>query len=479
MGEPDIFEEIIDLDSRRGSLSDSEINDSFPSDFTGDEGLEDLLDLLQDPGVEVADNHESSVNKESDCAEIEPKEHEKTGDLIQAYFHSMGDIAILTKDEEIELAKRMEEGRKILQDIVKKIPLYWKLKAGLDQDEQEDQHASEEEKTDDALSKTLEIIENLVTNINLVERKISRYGTLQDLKKLINEKKKRNINPMLLSSMAKEVQDEYKRVESVAGIKINDLKTTYEKITRARRLVTGAKNELIIRNLRLAVNIAKHYIGRGLSLLDLIQEGNIGLMKAIDRFDYKKGFKFSTYATWWIKQAVTRALIDQAKTIRIPVHIMELYNKAVRASRELIAHLGREPNINEIAKKLGVAPRKVEDVFKAVQDTIALQTTIGDDETTLEDFISDTNSTSPDSAVEQIMISEQILQILNTLTPREEKVIKMRFGVGVDRNYTLEEIGGFLSVTRERVRQIEARAMRKLRHPTKIRVLKVLNGKNF
>ncbi len=243
MGETDIFEEIIDSGKRRGSLSDNEINDAFPSDFTAGEGLEDLLDILQDPDVEVADDPESSVDKESDSSEIEPKEHEKTGDLIQAYFHSMGDITILTRDEEIELARRMEEGRKILEGIVKKIPLYWKLKARLDQDEQEDQHTSEEEKTDDAFNRTLEIIENLVTNINLVERKISRYGTLQDVKRLINEKKKRNINPMLLSSMAKEVQDEYKRVESVAGIKINDLKTTYEKITRARRWLSPSTRE--------------------------------------------------------------------------------------------------------------------------------------------------------------------------------------------------------------------------------------------
>ena len=187
---------------------------------------------------------------------------------------------------------------------------------------------------------------------------------MKDLKKLINEKKKRDIDPIQLKTIAREVQDEYKQVESEVGIKIDELKAMWDRINRARTLVSEAKNELITHNLRLVINIAKNYVGKGLALLDLIQEGNIGLMKAIDKFDYKKGFKFSTYATWWIRQAITRALMDQTKTIRVPVHMMEFYNKVTKASRELTQQLGREPSKEEIAKRLAVSTEKIEEVLQ-------------------------------------------------------------------------------------------------------------------
>jgi RNA polymerase primary sigma factor len=197
-------------------------------------------------------------------------------------------------------------------------------------------------------------------------------------------------------------------------------------------------------------------------------------MKAVDKFKYEKGFKFSTYATWWIRQAITRALIDQTKTIRVPVHMMEFYNRVTKASRELTQQLGREPSNEEIAKKLLVPTRKVEEVFRAIQDPIALQTPVGDEDTELEDFIGDKNSPSPYSGAEQTEMSERMLMVLKTLTPKEEKVIRMRFGIGVDRDHTLEEVGRHLSITRERVRQIEAKALRKLKHPSRLRALRVL-----
>jgi RNA polymerase primary sigma factor len=265
------------------------------------------------------------------------------------------------------------------------------------------------------------------------------------------------------------------RVESEVGTGIEELRLRYDRITKARQLVSEAKNELIIRNLRLVINIAKHYVGRGLSLLDLIQEGNIGMMKAIDKYDYKKGFKFSTYATWWIRQAITRALMDQTKTIRIPVHVTELYNKVTTVARELAQRLGREPDKEEIAQTLGIQTRKVEDVFRAMQDPVTLQTPIGDDESTLADVIGD-DSASPFSEAERNKLTEHILKVLHTLNPREEAVIRMRFGIGAERDHTLEEVGRHLSLTRERVRQIEEKAMRKLKHPSRLRALRVLTA---
>jgi RNA polymerase primary sigma factor len=260
------------------------------------------------------------------------------------------------------------------------------------------------------------------------------------------------------------------------GIKIDELKAMWDRITKARTLVSEAKNELVTRNLRLVINIAKHYVGRGLILLDLIQEGNIGHMKAVDKFKYELGFKFSTYATWWIRQAITRALIDQTKTIRVPVHAVEFYNKVTKASRELTPQLGREPSKEEIAERLAVSTVKIEEVFKAIQDPIALQTPVGDEDAKLEDFISDKDSPSPYSNTERNNVTEQIMRVLDTLTPREAEIIRMRFGIECEKDYTLEEIGRHLSITRERVRQIEAKALRKLKHPNRRSELKILIG---
>ncbi len=476
MKEKDIFEEIIDIGKRRGKLTYDEINDAFPSEYFSPDELEELMDLLHGMGVKVIDDQETDTTEEEVLVSEEEEEYEETEDIVQAYFHSMGNISILKRNEEIELAKRLEEGKEIIKEIVTSMPLYKKLEASLDGKDEEDLNNSEEEKTDEALEMSLKVLDNLMIKVEIAERKIARYGTLKDLKKLIHEKKKHNINSIQLNTIAKEVQNEYKRVESEVGIKIDELKAKWDRITRARTLVSEAKNELITRNLRLVINIAKNYVGRGLTLLDLIQEGNIGLMKTVDKFKYEKGFKFSTYATWWIRQAITRALIDQTKTIRVPVHMMEFYNKVTKASRELTQQLGREPSKEEIAKRLEMSTRKVEEVFKAIQDPIALQTPIGDEDSKLEDFISDKDSPSPYSDTERNNVTEQILKVLNTLTSREEKIIRMRFGIGFDKDHTLEEVGRHFSITRERVRQIEAKALRKLKHPNRRRALKVLIG---
>lgn len=470
MRERDIFDEIIDIGKRRGVLTYDEINEALPSEFFSPDELEDLMDILQDMGVKVIDHEEALLPEEE--AEEEVEEYEKAEDLVQAYFYSMGDISILKKDEETELAKRLEEGKKIVKDIITALPLYKKTEANLNGEE--DELSPEEERAEIALSKTVEILEDLMEETERADKKIIKYGSLKDLKKILNEKKKKNINARKLLSLAKEIEKVYKKVESVVGVKVDVLKGMWDRIVKARTLISTSKNELITRNLRLVVNIAKNYVGRGLPLLDLIQEGNIGLMKAVDKFKYEKGFKFSTYATWWIRQAITRALIDQTKTIRVPVHMMEFYNRVTKASRELTQQLGREPTKEEIAQKLGVPTKKVEEVFRAIQDPIALQTPVGDEDTELEDFIGDKNSPSPYSDAERIEISEHIQRVLKSLTPKEEKVIRMRFGIGMDRDHTLEEVGRHLSITRERVRQIEAKALRKLKHPSRLKVLRTL-----
>ena len=476
MIEKDILDDIIDIGKSRGRLTYTEIDDAVASEQFSMDELEELFDLLHDMGIEIVEDDESDTEEEEGFTSDEAV-YEKAEDIVQTYFHSMGNIAILKRSEEIELAKRLEEGKEILKKIISSLPLYKKIEANLDGNDDEDLHdLAGDDKTDKALEASLKSIEKLMIKIDVADRRISRYGTLQGLRKLIRQKKKQDINPVQLNAIAKEVQSEYRRVESEAGIKLDELRTRWDRITRARTLVSEAKEELITRNLRLVINIAKNYVGRGLTLLDLIQEGNIGLMKAIDKFDYKMGFKFSTYATWWIRQGITRALIDQTKTIRVPVHMVEFYNKVTRASRELTQQLGREPNKEEIAKKLEVSTHKIEEAFRAIQDPIALQTPVGDDDSKLEDFISDKDSPSPYSDTERNNITEQILAVLNTLTPREAAVIRMRFGIGTDRDHTLEEIGRHLSITRERVRQIEAKALRKLKHPNRRSELKILTG---
>jgi RNA polymerase primary sigma factor len=434
----DLFEEIIDLGKERGFVTYDDIDGLLSPELAEQE---ELVHLLHDLEIEITDGQGSDGEQEEVSEEQE--QHEKSEDLVQSYFQSMGDIGVLSKDEEADLARKIEEGSRIIRDLVRSFPLYKKLLKEASYRVAEE-GGSEEDAVDAALKDTLAALDHAMTGLSVPKGKSSKDGW-------------------------------YQKIESEVGIGIDELRLRYERITKARQLVSDAKNELIIRNLRLVINIAKHYVGRGLSLLDLIQEGNIGMMKAIDKYDYKKGFKFSTYATWWIRQALTRALMDQTKTIRVPVHVMELYHKVSTVSKELAQQLGREPDKEEIAQALGIQTRKVEDVYRAMQDPVMLETPIGDDESTLADVIGD-DSASPYSEAERNKLTEEIIKVLHTLNPREEAVIRMRFGIGAERDHTLEEVGRHLSLTRERVRQIEEKAMRKLKHPSRIRALRVLTS---
>jgi RNA polymerase primary sigma factor len=580
--------ELITMGKAKGFLTYDEVNEHMPENIISSDQMDDWLSAFSGEGIEIVDSSsklkvaekgdteaaaeeeeeeaETAATKKEEAEEEEDSDgYSKTNDPVRMYLRKMGSVSLLTREGEVEIAKRIEDGeRRVLQVVLnssvaieeilqlgdklrkQKIRVKEVVKDADEEDAEFDEQWhidrvckvidkvrrlwKEQEKYVEKLAaksvseatrkrykksvgdynqqildalqemrlnkkqidKIVLKLKDLVERIEQANREIvdceHKSGlSLKEFKKTLREirssplrqravSKKLGIRPDEIEEMSRVIQTAHKkikRVEEEAKLTETVLRSTVHEIQDGERMAERAKAELVEANLRLVVSIAKKYTNRGLQFLDLIQEGNIGLMKAVDKFEYKRGYKFSTYATWWIRQAITRAIADQARTIRIPVHMIETINKLIRTSRYLVQELGREPTPEEIAEKMELPLDKVRKVLKIAKEPISLETPIGEEEDShLGDFIEDKSVISPADAVISMNLAEQTRKVLATLTPREEKVLRMRFGIGEKSDHTLEEVGQDFEVTRERIRQIEAKALRKLRHPSRSKRLK-------
>ncbi len=470
----------------------------------GEEGKEGGIDELSEPIPSWGEPDALELEKPEAAAELEPEiplermeEQEVIDDSVRMYLHEIGRVPLLTAEDEKILAKQMEEGRRISE-----IKRGWLKK-----------HGSQPTPFDIVINVLTELAQQEET-IHVIQKELGLKTSDSFIKTIANKEYRDSIDTEIIPELIQSVANGINRAvldteqiiinisiginllpkqvldiinEDVTFPEMNELlkekgfNTTLQSYDTQLNIYLSnvgfesekAKKHLIEANLRLVVSVAKKHIGRGMSLLDLIQEGNIGLTRAVEKFDHHKGYKFSTYATWWIRQAITRAIADQARTIRIPVHMVETINKLLRVSRRLAQEQGKQPSSKEIGHEMEMAPEKVEEIIKVSQLPISLESPIGDEEDShLGDFIEDRNTLPPADVASRQLLKEQIEEVLNTLTPREQRVLQLRFGLEDGRSRTLEEVGKEFSVTRERIRQIEAKALRKLRHPSRSRKLK-------